>query len=185
MVKSKKFRITRRKNTRHTQKYKMKGGAKTAEIQLFIDGVQVEPIKIPASVIRAQRKKELYDTFSLYTGAPTVPAPAVPAPAPIIQVNDGFDGERLREFISQVLLKEKFIYDSSWVKLLTTEEGSYAGLIIDATRDVVPLGGKDITSYIKILNDDGDIHLEWPLTGLEYLFLRTKDSVKKTVFNLV
>lgn len=98
----------------------------------------------------------------------------------------GYDWEHLRQVIATELLKPRLlghISDDEWVKITTNEDGFYNGLLIDSGSD-----DKEIIiasqSFINIplftyTDDDGDVYLESPLTGLEYLLLDERKDTKQ------
>ena len=98
----------------------------------------------------------------------------------------GYDWEHLRQVIATELLKPRLlghISDDEWVKITTNEDGFYNGLLIDSGSDdkEIIIAGQ---SFINIplftyTDDDGDVYLESPLTGLEYLLLDERKDTKQ------
>ena len=144
---TKRFRITRRQLTRRSRKYRMRGGARKAIIDIYINNE-----KLNTSLINSK----------------------------------GYDWEHLRQVIATELLKPRLlghISDDEWVKINNNEDGFYNGLLIDSGSD-----DKEIIiasqSFINIplftyTDDDGDVYIESPLTGLEYLLLDERKDTKQ------
>jgi len=144
---TKKFKTTRRQNTRRSRKYIMSGGSTKANIDIYINDIKVEPSQINSN---------------------------------------SYDWEHLRIFISSILFRQKEIKDTSWVKLNTNEDGYYNKLVLDSGTEEIMLYGKlivntEITTYI---DDDENIFINWPLTGLEYLLLDEQKNPKKVKFEV-
>jgi|LauGreDrversion4_2_1035121.scaffolds.fasta_scaffold06340_1 hypothetical protein len=103
------------------------------------------------------------------------------------QINSNtYDWEHLRVFISNILFRQKEIKDTSWVKLNTNEDGYYNKLVLDSGTEELMLYGKlmvntEITTY---KDDDDNIYINWPLTGLEYLLLDEQKNPKKLKFEV-
>lgn len=143
---TKRFRTTRRQITRRSQKYRMRGGATKAQIDIFINDEKLDTSNVDSN---------------------------------------GYDWEHLREVIGNRLVKHREIKDSNWVILTTDEDGYYNGLSVDSGTEEMMLYGKlNVDVALTTYDDDGDIYLNWPLTGLEYLLLDEQKNPKKLTFTL-
>jgi hypothetical protein len=100
--------------------------------------------------------------------------------------SNGYDWEHLRQAIATELLKPRLlghISDDEWVKITTNEDGYYNGFLIDSgsdNKEIVITGQSFINvPLFTYTDDDGDVYLEWPLTGLEYLLLDESKDTKQ------